>query len=565
MADVINQKYEQFRSTLIDLLTNLLLSAKECSKCEEEQRGILKLIKNMNTPFLFVVVGEVKAGKSSFINALLNQEITKVSPDPCTDHILEIAYAKVETRQKVSDTVERIYYPFDILEKLCIVDTPGTNTIIKGHDEITERYIPQADLIIFVFSAVNPYTQSAWELLDVIKDKWERNIVFVLQQADRASYNEIVVNCKEVKQLAIARNIKEPAVFITSAKDELNGVEKSGFKEFRDFIKATVSGGRHYGAKLESAIKSAMVFTRRIKNKFIEQQLSLNKDIELKKKIQRDILNFKQTHEADINQIVDKIASIYDDLAEDITKEFGDGLNIINIFSKSIGKLYKKELSMEVWIKSLQDVFFNSLTDGINKEISDGLHTFETSLEGLVNGLKTEIDYRIKLQDTGSIDRQCREALQRVSDLLEVTDNLIVDKKITEFSEEILQAGTIAALGAIIMAATHIALIDITGGIITSIGMLFAGSVILFKRKRIINGFIKKLDEAKKDLTGHISGSLENTLGEVYTGVDLLFEEYYNLIDSTEGTLLPIIEKNMITERDLEALLNSVLKEFLNK
>ena len=48
---------------------------------------------HIKDPYLFVIVGEVKAGKSSFINALLStgREICKVAPSPMTDTIQELS------------------------------------------------------------------------------------------------------------------------------------------------------------------------------------------------------------------------------------------------------------------------------------------------------------------------------------------------------------------------------------------------------------------------------------------------------------------------------------------
>ena len=71
-----------------------------------------------------------------------------------------------------------------------MVVTRGTNSIMRDHQTITENYIPQSDLVVYVFSAVNPHTKSAWELLTLISKQWHRKVVFVLQQADRASYWE---------------------------------------------------------------------------------------------------------------------------------------------------------------------------------------------------------------------------------------------------------------------------------------------------------------------------------------------------------------------------------------
>ena len=56
------------------------------------------ILDRLSTPFTFVIVGEVKAGKSSFVNALLDakKEICKVAPSPMTDTIQLITYGEEE-------------------------------------------------------------------------------------------------------------------------------------------------------------------------------------------------------------------------------------------------------------------------------------------------------------------------------------------------------------------------------------------------------------------------------------------------------------------------------------
>ena len=53
----------------------------------------------IHEPFMFVIVGEVKAGKSSFVNALLGtgKEICKVVLQPMTDTIQQILYGLLQT------------------------------------------------------------------------------------------------------------------------------------------------------------------------------------------------------------------------------------------------------------------------------------------------------------------------------------------------------------------------------------------------------------------------------------------------------------------------------------
>lgn len=119
---------------------------------EELHQTAQDLLEHVTDPFLFVIVGEVKAGKSSFINALLEtpEEICKVAPSPMTDTIQQIIYGEEPREIIVNQYLKKLYQPVEILKEIAIVDTPGTNTIIAHHQEITERFVPAADLIVFV-------------------------------------------------------------------------------------------------------------------------------------------------------------------------------------------------------------------------------------------------------------------------------------------------------------------------------------------------------------------------------------------------------------------------------
>ncbi|HMQ61694.1 MAG TPA: dynamin family protein [Flavilitoribacter sp.] len=63
---------------------------------EELAEMVSNLRNRLHEPFMFVIVGEVKAGKSSFINALLGtgKEIARVAPQPMTDTVQQILYGR---------------------------------------------------------------------------------------------------------------------------------------------------------------------------------------------------------------------------------------------------------------------------------------------------------------------------------------------------------------------------------------------------------------------------------------------------------------------------------------
>ena len=118
--------------------------------------------------------------KSSFINALLQSDICKTAADPCTDMIQQIVYSEKRFEQPINQYLRKIGLPNEILKTLSVVDTPGTNTVVDNHQEITQEFIPNSDLIFFVFFAKNPYTRSAWELLDYVNTEWRKKVVFCI-------------------------------------------------------------------------------------------------------------------------------------------------------------------------------------------------------------------------------------------------------------------------------------------------------------------------------------------------------------------------------------------------
>ena len=121
LKDRIEDYLKLFHQTLVGLNGDAL------------QAVISELRSGLQEPFLFVVVGEVKSGKSSFINALLDtgREITKVAPQPMTDTVQQIIYGEEEEIVTVNPYLKKIILPVEILKEIAIVDTPGTNTIVE--------------------------------------------------------------------------------------------------------------------------------------------------------------------------------------------------------------------------------------------------------------------------------------------------------------------------------------------------------------------------------------------------------------------------------------------------
>src|SRR5690606_15237376 len=254
----------------------------------ETQTTINELRLRMDEPFLFVIVGEVKAGKSSFINALLStdEEICAVAPDPKTDVIQQIKYGETRDEIVINEYLKQIYFPDPILREISIVDTPGTNTIVDHHQEITERFVPVSDLVVFVFEAKNPYRRSAWEFLNFINQEWKKKVIFVLQQKDLINEKDLQINIQGVRTEALKHQVKDPQVFAVSALDELEGkTETSGYLPLRNYLKENITGVNAFRLKIENLLELVTTINEKIYTGLQARQLQYESDRAFRKEI----------------------------------------------------------------------------------------------------------------------------------------------------------------------------------------------------------------------------------------------------------------------------------------
>jgi GTPase Era involved in 16S rRNA processing len=260
---MIGDEYFELRSRLGARLVALRELVHDLTG-EAEACAILdNLISGLRDPFVFVVVGEVNVGKSTFLNALFGQEFSRTGVVPTTDKIVFFKYGPVQTTTSLTPTLDEVQVPAEFLRDFHIVDTPGTNSIENEHQQITERFVPNADLVIFAFSAINPWGASAWQFLDKVHRQWMRNVVFVLGQCDLRSPEEIQVIIDYMAQLSKQRFGREFPLFAVSAKKAYlarsSGVDRdrlmaeSGFAKLEEHISQTVTTNVSRLTKLASA------------------------------------------------------------------------------------------------------------------------------------------------------------------------------------------------------------------------------------------------------------------------------------------------------------------------
>src|SRR5690349_10851095 len=135
---MIADLYLQFRGRTEAAIGALLKLAADIQREPEMLDTLQNMLKDIREPLLFVVVGEVKAGKSTLLNALFGQEFCKVDVLPATDRVYIFKYGAREQTLDVSNQISERFLPIEFLRDFNVVDTPGTNTMVAEHQAITE-------------------------------------------------------------------------------------------------------------------------------------------------------------------------------------------------------------------------------------------------------------------------------------------------------------------------------------------------------------------------------------------------------------------------------------------
>jgi len=250
------------RSLLADLRE--LLARAEADA--ERRRALRTAAADLDGLFLLVLCGEYNAGKSSLMNALLDADVMPEGVTPTTDRITVLGYGEDDVSQDEHGVVTR-RAPIDALRDVAFVDTPGTNAVITQHQQLTERFVPRADLVLFVTSADRPFTESERAFLELIAS-WGRKIVLVVNKIDlldevgedggAAARDEVVRFVADHARDVLGE--PTPRVFALSSRrarraqrrDDRGALEASGLPELERFLTSELSEAERLRLKLAS-------------------------------------------------------------------------------------------------------------------------------------------------------------------------------------------------------------------------------------------------------------------------------------------------------------------------
>ncbi|HKK77829.1 MAG TPA: dynamin family protein [Saprospiraceae bacterium] len=536
---------------------------------EEIASTVSDLRSRIHDPFMFVIVGEVKSGKSSFVNALLDtqREVTAVAAHPMTDTIQQILYGEKDEVIEINEFLKKIHVPVDILKEIAIVDTPGTNTIVENHQAITERFIPASDLIVFVFEAKNPYRQSAWDFFDYISEEWRKKVIFILQQKDLLPEADLQTNLKGVKEQANKKSLKDPVVFAVSAKQEQEGDKaNSGFQEVRQFIKENITGGQAPYMKLENSLTTAQRINESISEGLDTRRKQYKADQEFRTDITETLDHQEQQSVKQVNFLVENILAGYDRITQKKEKELKEGLSFWGLLKRSVSSVFSKKASAQEWLEGLAKDLEEELNTELKIKLSGGIDDLADSVQQMARmiDLKIRNSKNILSKDDeifsdiaekrSSIFRDLRETFE---DFIKKSENF-TDKELFPnhgpLGANIATGSGIAVVGIILAAVVQGGMFDITGGILTAIGLIFAGLGTSGKRKKVIRGFQQEIAKGREKLNTDVTEILKTYIKRLKNKIDGNFHRFDEMLQKEEQQIAALTEEQVAISQRLEEL-----------
>jgi small GTP-binding protein len=533
LQTILSHKQSQLLKDEKAALERLQLALAGFEITAEDQKTLQKSIHQLDELFLLVIVGEFNSGKSAFINSLLGERFLPEGVTPTTSQICILHHGETSGREVEEDGVLRVTYPAAFLREINIVDTPGTNAIIRRHEQLTEEFVPRSDLVIFVTSADRPFTESERAFMERIRE-WGKKVLILLNKIDLLEEEEVAQVMSFIRQNALALLGFTPEVFPVSARLAL----KAKLADTRGERDALWTASNFAG--VETYIHKTLDEKSRIR-------LKLHNPLGVGQRVAASYLNLARNRLALLAEdlkAIDTIEGQLDVYREDMQNDFRYRMADVEkvlLAMNNRGMVYFDETLR------LARVFDLVNTQRIQGEferqvVADTPYQIEQEVSALIDWMvdrdlrqwQATLDYldrhRARVRDQeeqiigqvgGPFEYNRRQLLDSVGraakEVVRTYDREAEARMLAEGVRDavaglaIIQVGAVG-LGALLIAILHTALADVTGilaaGTLAVVGLL----IIPAKRRRAKNDLHNKLEDLRQRLMAAMTGEFDREL-----------------------------------------------------
>ncbi|MFL5518768.1 MAG: dynamin family protein [Gemmatimonadales bacterium] len=503
--------------------------------------------------FLLVVAGEFNSGKSSFINALLGERVLPEGVTPTTDRINVLRHGSAEGERALQAFLLERTHPAELLRELEVVDTPGTNAIIRGHEELTRNFVPRADLVLFVTSADRPFTESERGFLEQIR-QWGKKIVFVVNKIDilatPAERDEVI---EFVRRHGTDLLGEAPEVFPVSARraqearsgENADVWEASGFDRMEEYLLRTLDQEQRIKLKLLNPLNVGLRLAARYKEAAFERLKLLALDVEALRSIDDQLRIFHDEMLRDFEPRLARLEVLLGDMERRGQRFFEETVRIGRIRTlldrESVRRAFEREVvadtpaqletevgrlidwmverNLKVWQDVSQFVDRRRLAEHEGKMVGAVPTTFSYNRQALLDSVG-----RVSREVVGGYDRDS-EAQAIANEVQGV------------FATAALAEAGAVGLGTLVATVITGAAADVTGLLLAAALAVGGFWVVPRKRRQAQRDFQGRVAEIRNRLRDGLTRQVHLEIGQSTDRVNEAVAPYRRFVQSQQGRL----------------------------
>jgi small GTP-binding protein len=530
---ILSQKQTQILKDERAALARLQLALAGWDVTQEDQKTLQRSLQQLDELFLLVVVGEFNSGKSALINALLGERFLPEGVTPTTAQIYILRHGDAVERQVAEASVISVSHPADFLREINIVDTPGTNAIVRRHEQLTQEFVPRSDLVLFVTSADRPFTESERAFMERIRE-WGKKVIVLLNKIDLLEEAEVSQVVRYIRENARALLGVAPEIFPVSARLALRAKlastrgerdalwAASRFQAVETYILKTLDEKSRVQLKLSNPLGVAERLAAQYRTLAHDRLALLAEDVKAIENIEGQLEVYRADMQADFRYRLADVEKVLLAMNNRGMAYFDETLRLGRVFDLINTQRIQGEFERKVVADTPQQIE-QEVHDLIDWLVDKDLRQWQATLEYLEHHRATVHDEQEQVigRVGGPFELNRRALLDSVGraarEVVRSYDREAEAKKLAEGVRDAV-AGAAAmgvsavGLGVLLIAILHTALADFTG-ILAAGSLAVVGLLILpAKRRRAKRDLSDKLEALRQRLTKAMGEEFEREM-----------------------------------------------------
>jgi small GTP-binding protein len=476
--------------------------------------------------FLMVIVGEFNAGKSALVNALLGERVLLEGATPTTSRVTLVKWGEKVGEQVVDENFAIYTHPLPLLKELNIVDTPGTNAVIRYHERLTEEFVPRSDLVLFTTSADHPLTESERQFLERIL-AWGKKVVFTLNKADILEDEK---SLEEIRSFVLKHASKvlgdTPEFFPVSARKGQKALAEtdeekrnqlwaeSGLLALEQYITSTLDDATRLQLKFNNPLGVAENIVAQFSKENQTQAEGLQEDLQTANSLEATVKEYERDLQNELSPRLAEVENILHQLENRGLDFFDTTMRITNIQNLMRGDKVRAEFEKRVLAnvpKQIEEQVQHMIDWLVQKDLQEWqrVMTYVQRRQALHSG-------QIVGEGIEPRELRRRELVDKMGKTVQgIVGSYDRDKEASELAKHVemavaqtavLEVGALG-LGTLVTAAVVSSSVDITGILAAGTLAIVGFFVIPYKRNQAKEDFKKKMTTLRSQLLETLTNS----------------------------------------------------------